>query len=122
MKIEVSNGEIMDKLTIISIKLERIVDPNKLANLHKEYEVLKPAAESILSLDHVLYRSLVMINKELWDIEEQIREFEKRGEFGADFVKVARSVYQKNDERFRIKSQINQLTSSQLTEEKSYGG
>jgi hypothetical protein len=120
MKIEVSNGEIMDKLAIISIKLERITDPGKLANLKKEYDELKLAAINILPLTDPLYQSLVIINQELWEIEDRIRQLEKEQDFGEEFIRVARSVYQKNDERFQIKSQINQQTSSAFTEEKSY--
>jgi hypothetical protein len=120
MKIEVSNGEIMDKLAILTIKMERIGDANKLVNLMNEYKELHPVAITILSLDDPLYRSLLLINQELWDIENEIRRLEKAKNFGPEFIQVARSVYQKNDERFRIKSLINQHTSSKFTEEKSY--
>ncbi len=120
MKIEVSNGEIMDKLAIICIKLDKIQDAAKQANLRKEYEELASAASSILPLTDPLYQSLLKVNAELWDIENRIRELEKAQNFGEEFIKVARSVYQKNDERFRIKSLINQETSSNFTEEKSY--
>jgi hypothetical protein len=120
MKIEVSNGEIMDKLAIISIKLERINDPGKLVNLKNEYEELQQAALKILSLTDPLYLALVSVNSQLWDIEDRIRQLEKEQDFGEEFIRIARAVYQKNDERFGIKSKINQQTSSAFTEEKSY--
>jgi hypothetical protein len=120
MKIEVSNGEIMDKLSIIQIKLERIKDESKLLNLRKECDVLKAAAESIISLDDQSYRALYAINCELWDIEDHIRDLEREKNFGSDFVQTARSVYFRNDKRSEIKREINIKTSSGLIEEKSY--
>jgi hypothetical protein len=120
MKIEVSNGEILDKLSIIQIKLERIKDESKLLNLRKEYAVLKEAAVSIISLSDPLYTALVEVNCELWDIEDQIRDLEREKNFGSDFVETARSVYFKNDKRSEIKREINIKTSSGLIEEKSY--
>lgn len=120
MKIEVSNGEIMDKLSIIQIKLERIKDESKLINLRKEYDVLKEAADSIMSLDDPLYKGLYAVNCELWDIEDRIRDLEREKNFGNDFVETARSVYFRNDKRSEIKREINIKTSSGLIEEKSY--
>ncbi|MFV0291239.1 MAG: DUF6165 family protein [Mangrovibacterium sp.] len=120
MKIEVSNGEIVDKLTIIEIKLERIKDAGKLANLRNEYDVLNEATTQIISKDHAHYQALLEVNKELWDIEDRIRELEKAKDFGDEFVQVARSVYFKNDTRAEVKRKINDLTGSTLVEEKSY--
>ncbi len=120
MKIELSNGEIIDKLTILQIKLERINDEGKLKNLRKEHEELKKAASSILKTDDPLYVALYEVNCELWDIEDHIRDLERRKEFGRDFVATARSVYFKNDRRAEIKREINVRTSSGLIEEKSY--
>lgn len=120
MKIEVSNGEIIDKLTIIQIKLERIRDPEKLKNLRKEYEILRTASATILSQEDPLYLELYMVNCDLWDIEDKIRDLEKRKEFGSDFIQTARSVYFNNDKRSEIKRAINLKTSSDLIEEKSY--
>ncbi len=120
MKIEVSNGEIIDKLTILMIKLERIKDVKKLVNIRKEYEVLKEAAGSIISLDDPLVKELYNVNSELWDIEDHIRELERRKDFGDDFINTARSVYYKNDRRAELKREINIKTSSGLIEEKSY--
>jgi len=120
MKIEVSNGEIIDKLTIIQIKLERIKDESKLANLQKEYKLLLEAAAEIINTSDQLYKSLYEVNCELWDIEDHIRDLERRKDFGEDFVATARSVYVKNDLRSEIKREINIKTSSGLIEEKSY--
>jgi len=120
MKIEVSNGEIIDKLTIIQIKLERIKDKTKLINLQKEYDELISASSSIIPQNDPLYISLYKVNCELWDIEDRIRDLERKKDFGEEFVSTARSVYFKNDRRSEIKREINIKTSSGLIEEKSY--
>lgn len=120
MKIEVSNGEIVDKLTIIEIKLEHIKDEKKLVNLKAEYEVLDEAVSKIIVKDHELYKELLKINQQLWDIEDRIRELEKAKDFDAEFIEVARAVYFTNDKRSDVKRKINELTGSNLIEEKSY--
>ncbi len=120
MKIEVSNGEIIDKLTIIQIKLERIKDKAKLVNLKKEYDELISASSSIICMTDTLYRALYEVNCELWDIEDHIRDFERNKDFGDDFISTARAVYFKNDKRSELKREINIKTSSGLIEEKSY--
>jgi len=120
MKIEVSNGEIIDKLTIIQIKLERIKDKAKLANLQKEYNELFEASSSIIGTSDSLYKSLYDVNCELWDIEDHIRDLERKKDFWVDFISTARSVYVKNDRRSELKREINIKTSSGLIEEKSY--
>lgn len=120
MKIEVSNGEIIDKLTIIQIKLERIKDESKLRNLKKEYEELKSATADILRMEDPLYQALYDINCELWDIEDHIRDLERKKDFSDDFINTARSVYFKNDRRSEIKRAINIRTASGFIEEKSY--
>lgn len=120
MKIEISNGEIIDKLTIIRIKLERIKDEAKLLNLRKEYEELKDATSSIISEEDPLYKALYEVNSELWDIEDHIRDLERRKDFGSDFINTARSVYLKNDIRAELKREINITTGSGFIEEKYY--
>jgi predicted nuclease with TOPRIM domain len=120
MKIEVSNGEIIDKLTIIQIKLERIKDAAKLKNLKKEYAELKTVSSSIISTSDPLYVSLYEVNCELWDIEDHIRDLERNKDFGDDFLATARAVYFKNDKRSELKREINLKTFSGLIEEKSY--
>jgi predicted nucleic acid-binding Zn-ribbon protein len=121
MKIEVSNGEIIDKLTIIQIKLERIRDENKLKNLKKEFDELSKVTSSILNNADPLYKALYDVNAELWDIEDHIRELERKKDFGKEFIETARSVYFRNDRRAELKREINIKTSSGLIEEKSYG-
>jgi len=120
MKIEVSNGEIIDKLTIIQIKLERIKDRTKLANLRREYDELIKVSSSIISTSDPLYKALYDVNCELWDIEDHIRDLERNKDFGKDFIETARAVYFKNDRRSEVKREINLKTSSGLIEEKSY--
>ena len=120
MKIEVSNGEIIDKLTIIQIKLERIKEKDKIVNLSKEYNELKIVSSSIISMADPLYTALCAINCELWDIEDRIRDLERKKDFGDDFIALARAVYFKNDKRSELKREINIKTSSGLIEEKSY--
>ncbi|MFV0506374.1 MAG: DUF6165 family protein [Bacteroidales bacterium] len=120
MKIEVSNGEIVDKLTIIEIKLSEITDKAKLTNLRKEYVVLDKAVATIISKDNELYKELLKINKELWDVEDRLRDMERRKDFGEAFVKNARAVYYTNDKRSEVKRKINEITNSDLVEEKSY--
>jgi hypothetical protein len=120
MKIEVSNGEIIDKLTILQIKLERIKDESKLKNLKKEYNELIRVTTSVLSTKDPLYLALYGINCELWDIEDHIRDLERSKDFGKDFIETARAVYFKNDKRSEIKRDINLKTKSGFIEEKSY--
>ncbi|QMU64684.1 MAG: hypothetical protein GKR88_10560 [Flavobacteriaceae bacterium] len=127
MKIEVSNGEIIDKLTILEIKLSEIKDAKKLTNIRNEYNVLTPIVESIYKASkddkkHLkkLQNDLLLVNKKLWKIEDDIRECERSGNFGETFVHLARSVYYTNDDRSDIKKAINIFTGSDLIEEKSY--
>ena len=120
MKIEISNGEIIDKLTIIQIKLEKIKDKVKRVNLQKEYDELSKSASAIISTSDDLYKSLYEVNSELWDIEDHIRDLERKKDFGKDFIATARAVYIKNDKRSELKRKINIKTSSGLMEEKSY--
>lgn len=120
MKIEVSNGEIIDKLTIIEIKLERITDAGKTGNLKKEFDILDEAALKIIKRSDPLYKDLYRVNSELWDIEDRIRDMERRKYFGTDFIETARLVYIRNDLRSEIKRKINLATGSGLIEEKSY--
>ncbi|QZE14821.1 hypothetical protein K4L44_02875 [Halosquirtibacter laminarini] len=120
MKIEVSNGEIVDKLTIIEIKLERISDEDKLANLRNEHKVLDEAVKKIIDKNDPLYKELFDINCQLWDIEDHIRDLEREKNFGDDFIQTARSVYFTNDKRCEVKRAINDKTGSELIEEKSY--
>lgn len=120
MKIDVSNGEIIDKITILQIKLERIKDEAKLKNLKREFDELIQVTSSIMSTNDILYKALYDVNCELWDIEDHIRDLERNKDFGNDFIATARAVYIKNDRRSELKREINIKTFSALTEEKSY--
>jgi predicted nuclease with TOPRIM domain len=120
MKIEVSNGEIADKLSIIEIKLKHIQEVEKRKNLQNEYEVLDAAVKNIIDKKHEYYQELLKINQELWDIEDTIRDLEREQQFGEKFVETARAVYFTNDKRSEVKRKINELTGSNLIEEKSY--
>jgi hypothetical protein len=122
MNIEVSHGEIVDKLTILQIKKENITDPSKLDNIIKEYNYLLSVVEIDLgiSTSSPEYLELLSINKELWVIEDDIRDKERQKEFDDDFVKLARAVYYTNDVRAKIKKEINLKHSSGFVEEKSY--
>jgi len=120
MKLEVSNGEIADKLTIIEIKLQKIKDVTKLSNIKNEYEVVNQAMGTIMEKSHPLYLQLYEINSRLWVIEDHVRDLERARDFGDDFIQTARSVYFINDERSEVKRKINEITGSKLFEEKSY--
>jgi len=122
MNIEVSHGEIVDKLTILQIKKENIKDPSKLDNIVKEYNYLLSIVENDLGIltSSPEYLELLSINKDLWVIEDDIREKERQKQFDDDFVKLARDVYYTNDVRAKIKKEINLKYSSGFIEEKSY--
>ena len=124
MKVEVSNGELLDKLTILELKLSNITDKQKLINVKKEHSELNPLAirlfEEYGNDLKRLYLELTAINAELWKIEDDIRECERNKEFGDEFVRLARAVYFTNDKRSDVKKAINLLTDSGFIEEKSY--
>ena len=124
MKVEVSNGELLDKLTILELKLTNISDVQKITNIQKEHNELNPLAGQLFDsygeeLKN-LYKQLAEINSELWTIEDHIRECERNKDFGSDFIRLARAVYFTNDKRSQIKKSINLLTGSGFVEEKSY--
>ena len=124
MKVEVSNGELLDKLTILELKLTNITNVQKLSNIQKEHDELSPLADQLFDsygeeLKN-LYKQLAEINSELWSIEDDIRECERNKDFGSDFVSLARAVYFTNDKRSDVKKAINLLTDSGFIEEKSY--
>ncbi|MDG1527116.1 MAG: DUF6165 family protein [Schleiferiaceae bacterium] len=128
MKIEVSNGEILDKVSILEIKLERILDLEKVRNIRKEYAALQNAVQHIEALVSNLEEysqataELRSTNEALWDVEDSLRLKEKARDFGETFIALAREVYVLNDRRAVLKSTINNLTGSNLREEKSYEG
>jgi hypothetical protein len=123
IQIEISPGELIDKLTILEIKLERIADPAKLANVRREFEPLQDTVSRNFSEKAELVpliKELKRINLVLWDVEDDIRACERVSDFGEKFVRLARSVYRTNDERAAVKNRINMLLNSELFEEKSY--
>ena len=124
MLVEVSNGELLDKISILELKMLKIEDKEKLVNIHKEFDTLNPLViELFENYDGQLqnhYLELAKINGELWDIEDWIRDCEREKRFDKEFVELARSVYITNDKRCEVKKLINILTSSGLVEEKSY--
>ena len=124
MLVEVSNGELLDKISILELKLLKIEDEEKLINIKKEFETLNPlVVDLFINHDSQLqnhYLELAKINGELWDIEDWIRDCEREKRFDKEFVELARSVYITNDKRCEVKKLINILTSSGLVEEKSY--
>ena len=120
MQIEVSIGEIVDKLSILQIKLENITDEGKLVNVKKEFNYLYNIVFKDLKIQLDDYQSLLNINKQLWDIEDDIRDEERAKRFEDKFIELARAVYVTNDERSRIKKDINVKYGSDFVEEKSY--
>jgi len=124
MLVEVSNGELLDKISILELKLLKIEDEEKLVNVMTEFDALNPLVISLFEkYDSQLqnhYLELAKINGELWDIEDWIRDCEREKRFDKEFVELARSVYITNDKRCEVKKLINILTSSGLVEEKSY--
>jgi hypothetical protein len=122
MKIEVSVGEIIDKLTILEIKKINITNTNKLLNVNKEYNYLSDIVENKLNFSRSSdqYIQLFDVNKKLWDIEDKIRNKERLKLFDDEFIELARSVYLTNDERSKIKKRINDISGSNFSEEKSY--
>jgi hypothetical protein len=119
MKIEVSIGEALDRLSILSIKMDKIKDDKKHENISKEYFRLIHPIEERMLIDP-LYKALKSINEKLWDIEDDIRICERHGDFNSNFIRLARMVYQNNDKRANIKKEINIKYGSDLMEEKSY--
>ena len=124
MKIEVSNGEILDKITILVIKSKKITDPTKLKNINNELDELKPFLDIVNyesnSMVNSLVKELELVNEKLWNVEDKLRDKERSKQFDDEFIKLARDVYFTNDERARIKKNLNEVTNSKLVEEKSY--
>ncbi len=125
IRVEISPGELIDKITILEIKRERLVDAAKLRNVQSELAMLKASRDrAIVPSDELagLTAELRGVNEALWQIEDELRRIELAGDFGPRFIELARSVYQRNDRRASIKRQINERLGSRLMEEKSYQG
>ena len=120
---EVSPGELIDKITILEIKLERIEDADKLVNVKLDWETLSAARDAAIEPSGELERlsaELKQANERLWRIEDDIRDCERNKDFGDAFVELSRGVYETNDKRAALKREINELLGSRLIEEKSY--
>ena len=123
VKIPISIGELLDKISILEIKCIKILDENKLVNIKKELSELKQEYEKIKINDSVinsLYKELYGINLMLWEVEDSIRVLEKNQKFENTFIELARTVYKTNDRRFEVKNKINSILNSEFKEEKSY--
>lgn len=120
VSIEVSVGELFDKITILRIKQNKLTDQDQLANVNKELEYLEDKAFSNDPEVNALVEELESINEQLWDIENSKRECESNKDFGSKFIELARNVYKFNDERAKIKLAINNTLGSNIKEVKSY--
>ncbi len=120
---EISAGELIDKITILQIKLDHIHDPTKRANIQREFDSLAAALYGVFAPDDEIARlrgELESVNRDLWRIEDEIRGMERASDFGSEFVALARAVYKTNDLRAELKRRINHVTGSKIVEEKSY--
>jgi hypothetical protein len=120
--IPISVGELIDKLSILQVKTLKITNPEKLKYVSEEFELLHNQSEIYFQDTEVksLYDSLTEVNSSLWDVEDKLRIFESEKKFDDEFIEFARKVYYTNDERFRLKNEINAITSSEIREVKDY--
>jgi len=118
----VSVGELIDKLSILQVKKQKITNEEKLEYINKEFELLYNLSSVYLDIKELetLYNILVKTNSKLWDIEDKLRVLESEKKFDKDFIELARNVYFTNDERFSLKNQINKITDSEIREIKEY--
>ena len=122
--VPISVGELLDKISILKIKIAAIDNPAKLANVQRELvalDVVRRREVPVLAELEALYLELQAVNQQLWDVEDNIREHERDGHFDDRFIELARDVYRHNDRRAALKRAINDLTNSEIIEEKSYG-
>jgi hypothetical protein len=122
ISIPISVGELLDKLSILHIKKDKIQDSDKVEKVKIEYELLYKISEPFLGIKEFfnLYDDLIETNSNLWEIEDKLRIFEKQKLFNQEFIELARAVYYTNDERFEIKNKINVISKSEIQEQKSY--
>ena len=124
IEIPISTGELLDKLSILEIKKDKVKDSTKLKNINHEYDLLSNLSKNLKEKDeksfNSLYEEILKVNKKLWDIEDKIRILESEKRFDEEFISVARSVYFINDDRFDIKKKINETFGSNVAEEKEY--
>ena len=123
IKVPVSPGEVLDKITILEIKSERMSDPEKVANVRVELALLQDTWTEFIRDDEVirnLHAQLKEVNEALWEIEDDIRDKERAKEFDERFIELARAVYVTNDRRSQVKKELNLHLGSEIVEEKSY--
>ena len=118
--VPISVGELFDKITILQIKTERITNLEALRNIDKELRALENICNKLINIDPDLIAQLKLVNTEIWEVEDELRLFEKEQLFDNRFVNMARSVYMFNDKRAAIKKKINTMYNSDIKEEKSY--
>ena len=120
---EISPGELLDKISILEIKIEKVKDKNSLKEIKKEYKILKEIQTSSIEMTGKikdLFQSVKNVNVKLWNIEDKLRICEKNKDFDKNFIELARSVYFANDERAELKSKINKILKSNIREIKQY--
>jgi hypothetical protein len=124
LTVEVSPGEAFDKLSILAIKAARLADPQKLGHVRRETETLAASVAPLIAAHQAalapLLDGLAEVNLRLWDVEDALRLHERRGDFGEEFIRLARAVYHTNDRRAALKLEINTLLGSDIAEQKSY--
>lgn len=123
INVSISTGELVDKLTILEIKLEKIEDSKKLSNVQKEYDILaehmKELSNNFENVD-TFFNKLKKINSKLWEMEDQVRYFMRENKFDKDFINLAKEIHMTNDLRFEVKNEINKKLKSEIFEQKSY--
>ena len=120
---EISAGELLDKISILEIKLDNIKDKENREEVKKEYKILKEVQNSSIKVSEklkILFKEIKEVNLNLWNIEDELRVCEKNKDFGQNFIKLARGVYVNNDKRSKIKSKINEVSGSNIKEIKQY--
>ena len=120
---EISPGDLLDKISILEIKLEKVKDKDRQKKIKNEYDILKKVQNSSIEMsDKIkdLYRSVSNVNIKLWDIEDKIRICEQNKDFGKNFIELARGVYFNNDKRAELKNEINEILKSNIREIKQY--
>ena len=120
---EISPGELLDKISILEIKLEKVKDKDRQKRIKNEYDILKKVQNSSIEMsDKIkdLYRSVSNVNIKLWDIEDKIRICEQNKDFGKNFIELARGVYFNNDNRAKLKNEINEILKSNIREIKQF--
>lgn len=123
ISVDISCGELVDKLSILEIKKQNISEESKLLEVNKEFKILNKIYETLKKENKNLekyYLQLFNVNSSIWEIEDKIRKLESESSFQKEFIELARNVYLNNDKRFEIKNQINILFNSEIKEQKSY--